>query len=297
MLELSAWRESWNKLRGEWETQSFANPQVNLCRWKDSEVSPAKITFRMDTVLRLTEHWTTPVYPIPGCRKARKTQTPRMIVMGMGNRHGNGDGVWYWLMHERLARAAQHHPIDNTKVATELDRTNEADTIFQALGDRAGNLLRQIPDGAGLRLADNAIGIGCRLWIEALFGHAFDLRDKAVRVSQSLPNYVPRNCQWDWDLGQPEVIDNPFAASLSLIEALTRDVESSLSLLPTEAREKFCFEQWEAGKSYKEINAALKRHPEWECFEDERAVRKPINAWAKRIKATPRKGQPGRRPK
>jgi hypothetical protein len=64
-----------------------------------------------------------------------------------------------------------------------------------------------------------------------------------------------------------------------------------------EARAKFCFEQWQACKSYKEINAALKRHPEWEDFEDDRAVRGPISAWAQRIGVKPRRGQPGRRAK
>jgi hypothetical protein len=68
-----------------------------------------------------------------------------------------------------------------------------------------------------------------------------------------------------------------------------------VSLLPNEARAKFCFEQWQSGKGYKEINAALKRHPEWEHFEDDKSVRGPIIAWAKRIDVKPRRGQPGRR--
>lgn len=68
-------------------------------------------------------------------------------------------------------------------------------------------------------------------------------------------------------------------------------------LTPNEARAKFCFDEWQRGKSLKEINADLNRHPEWESFDDPKHVRGPINAWGKRIGVEPRKGQPGRRPK
>jgi hypothetical protein len=68
-------------------------------------------------------------------------------------------------------------------------------------------------------------------------------------------------------------------------------------LTSTEARNKFCFEQWQAGKTLKELNAALKRHPDWDAFEDDKAVRSAINSWARRIGVRPRKGQRGRRPK
>jgi hypothetical protein len=68
-------------------------------------------------------------------------------------------------------------------------------------------------------------------------------------------------------------------------------------LTPTEARAKFCFEAWQAGASHKEINTALKRHPEWEHFNNAIKVRGPINSWAKRIGVKPRKGQPGRQKK
>jgi hypothetical protein len=73
------------------------------------------------------------------------------------------------------------------------------------------------------------------------------------------------------------------------------DVDQQLT--PHEARAQFCFDEWQSGKSLKEINAGLKRHPEWEHFDDERKVRGPINSWANRLGVTPRKGQPGRRAK
>lgn len=66
-------------------------------------------------------------------------------------------------------------------------------------------------------------------------------------------------------------------------------------LTTDEARAKFCFEEWQAGKTLKEINTSLKRHPAWEHFDNEKSVRGPINSWAKRIKVQPRPGQRGRR--
>jgi hypothetical protein len=65
-------------------------------------------------------------------------------------------------------------------------------------------------------------------------------------------------------------------------------------LTATEARNKFCFEQWQGGKTLKEINTSLRNDPEWEPYEDEKAVRSAINAWAKKAGQTPRRGQPGR---
>ncbi len=65
-------------------------------------------------------------------------------------------------------------------------------------------------------------------------------------------------------------------------------------LTPNEERAKFCFEKWQAGQSYKEINTALKRNQEWDHFESAASVRGPIISWAKRIGSTPRQGQPGR---
>ncbi len=76
---------------------------------------------------------------------------------------------------------------------------------------------------------------------------------------------------------------------------LVRLVEPQLTI--NEARSRFCFEEWQDGKTYKEINVALKHHSEWEHFEDEKAVRGPIESWGKRIGVEPRKGQRGRRAK
>jgi hypothetical protein len=68
-------------------------------------------------------------------------------------------------------------------------------------------------------------------------------------------------------------------------------------LTPIQARKKFCFDQWEAGKTLKEINVALKHHPVWESYADDKYVRRPINSWAKTIGVKPRAGQRGRRTK
>jgi len=65
-------------------------------------------------------------------------------------------------------------------------------------------------------------------------------------------------------------------------------------LTADEQRSKFCFEEWQRGQTLKQINAALKKHPEWDQFEDDKSVRGPIIAWGKRIGVSPRTGQRGR---
>lgn len=66
---------------------------------------------------------------------------------------------------------------------------------------------------------------------------------------------------------------------------------------PTDARNKFCFEQWEHHHAtLKEIRVSVAKRPEWEPLADERSVRGPINAWAKKIGATVTRRRAGRRP-
>jgi hypothetical protein len=81
----------------------------------------------------------------------------------------------------------------------------------------------------------------------------------------------------------------------SFAPALSNKQQSALT--PEQARAKFCFEQWQSGKTYKEINKALKEHSEWEHYDNEKAVRGPIKMWATRIGVIPRTGHPGRRAK
>jgi hypothetical protein len=73
--------------------------------------------------------------------------------------------------------------------------------------------------------------------------------------------------------------------------------QQAAALSPTDARNKFCFEQWESHhKTLKEIRVAVSKHPEWEQLADERSVRGPIYAWAKKIGATVTGRKAGRRP-
>src|SRR5690606_5656413 len=97
--------------------------------------------------------------------------------------------------------------------------------------------------------------------------------------------------------------DDPFpvvpcysiAKPLGELSAMTLDWASAETLTPTEARNKFCYEEWQRGQILKEINAAVKKRPEWEPYEDDRGVRSAIKAWADPRGLPIRKGQPGRR--
>jgi hypothetical protein len=243
VLDISAWRESWNKLRSECETQSFAHPQVALCRWRDSEFSVCQMEWRMDKELRLAERWER--LSLGGKSRSRVTRVLRSDVMGIVNRTMNGDGVMYWLMHERVARAAQRQAFDAKEVAAEFDRAHDVELIFHSLSARGGNLLRQVPAGAGFRLADGLSTTGPRLWVDILFAEALHLWDKSVRLTHWLPAYIPMNCQWrDFEPRKLEVLDSPFAVSVSLIEALTKGAAESI---PPEFRTRLLQKQ-EAAK-------------------------------------------------
>lgn len=76
---------------------------------------------------------------------------------------------------------------------------------------------------------------------------------------------------------------------------LCSEAAAEKPLTPADAKSKFCFDEWQRGQTLKEINNALKKHPDWEHFEDEKHVRGPIKAWGKRVGIEPRSGQPGRR--
>ena len=62
-----------------------------------------------------------------------------------------------------------------------------------------------------------------------------------------------------------------------------------------EERGKFCFDLWQRGYSYKQINEALTQHPKFQNFKTPYTIRGPISSWAKRHGLTPRKGKPGPR--
>ena len=53
-------------------------------------------------------------------------------------------------------------------------------------------------------------------------------------------------------------------------------IEASPPLTPTDARAKFCYEEWQRGQTYKAINAALDKHAEWESYDDPTDVRSAI---------------------
>jgi hypothetical protein len=63
---------------------------------------------------------------------------------------------------------------------------------------------------------------------------------------------------------------------------------------PSDERNKFCYEEWQRGKTLKEIWVETKRHGEWEQLGDLWAIRGPIKAWARKHGLAVRSGQPGR---
>ena len=142
-------------------------------------------------------------------------------------------------------------------------------------------------------------------WIEFNVDDGPKRRERLIKILDALRDNIceiERGDPSDPFLWLRESIDDAAAEAVNEMQHVADYVDELIGfiepdLTPTEARAKFCFEEWQAGKTYKEINVALRHHPDWEHFDDEKAVRGPINSWASRIGKEPRKGQPGKRAK
>ena len=73
-------------------------------------------------------------------------------------------------------------------------------------------------------------------------------------------------------------------------------MKEQAALSPKDARNKFAYERYMAGDTYKQIRLGIAKHPEWEQFSSDAAVRGAIAAWAKIIGVDIPKRQAGRRP-
>jgi hypothetical protein len=124
--------------------------------------------------------------------------------------------------------------------------------------------------------------------------HAALSRDGNLAVT-ALWHSVDRLAEWFTEhldaADLPSVMRDDFAKGVELFAAA---LAPEPELTPTDARNKFCYEQWQRGQTYKEIWAALKLHPEWEQVSDPKAVRGPIKAWAAKHGLDIREGQPGK---
>ena len=79
------------------------------------------------------------------------------------------------------------------------------------------------------------------------------------------------------------------------IHGAQRHADGGGAIGPNDARNRFCYEQWEAGRTLKEIWVDVKDHAEWEQVSEPAAVRGPINSWASKNGLIVTKRHPGRR--
>lgn len=97
--------------------------------------------------------------------------------------------------------------------------------------------------------------------------------------------------------GLRELHPSDLEAVLATEKNLTRlriQLELVPPLSPTDARNKFCYEEWQRGQTLMQVFIALKKHPEWEQVSDEKAIRGPIKSWATKHGLPVRKGDRGK---
>lgn len=94
-----------------------------------------------------------------------------------------------------------------------------------------------------------------------------------------------------------EAVHSVADAAMAQVYTLFQTGLEMKSLSIDDARNKFCYELWQAGHTYKEILLAVKSHPKWEQFSTPLAVRVAIKAWARKNNLPIRRGIRGRRPK
>ncbi len=218
----TSWLASWTKLRGEAETLSLTHTDVHLCLWQDVKFSVPQPNMRICNVLHLNDHW----FAASSKGNPTKTKIRRQLVMGIGALQSVGPSTW-WLMHGHLAKASQRSRGPDATVAMEMECASDVQKKFENLAEHASDLLRNIPNGAGIRLADDVAKVtGMYLWIMVLFDIAGLHAGDPTRVQGAFPSFVPANC-----LGA-EAMDvfpdlrvlrrNPFCESVAVIDWLTQ---------------------------------------------------------------------------
>jgi hypothetical protein len=193
-----------------------------------------------------------------------------------------------------------------------MERAGNVQTTFENLAEHASDLLRRTPDGAGIRLADDAAKVsGMYLWIMALLDIAGLPIGDSTRVQGWFPRFVPMNY-----LGA-ETLDvhpdlrvlrrNPFCESVAVIDWLTRKVITTRysvsefrlqhpALVRMQERDAWCFDQKRDGITLDKIVANLAQAApdrKWRKL-TRGGVRKAIGRHAALIGTPLPKGQGGR---
>jgi hypothetical protein len=108
-----------------------------------------------------------------------------------------------------------------------------------------------------------------------------------ARIAERDPSGMNLDDIRDWALAAAKRRDQ-------LADAIAKRMTKPQPVTPTDARNQFCYERWQAGDTLKQIWVAVNRDPEWEHYSAPAGVRKAINKWAKLHGLPVRKGQPGK---
>lgn len=183
-----------------------------------------------------------------------------------------GQARTQWSQAERLA----------AEIQTSVARWDEASAALYYVSQAVGVSLPSIMGGGGdlLHTAHEAARDFAEAVLERFWNADGETDAQRCRdLAEQLNGFVVPDL---WSRLQAE---SHAAGTIAPLEEL---------LTPTEARNKFCYEQWQRGQTLKEINVALKKHSEWERYEDDRGVRSAVKAWAEPRELPVRTGQPGK---
>lgn len=286
MSELDSWRASWGTVRGEADQLSLDHPRVDCYMWRSpNDLGDGQLarSLRFDEFWKdeWTQFWrdTDPA----GTRSGIAIR--RAAAMGIVAFHAFGNFHW-WLIQEKLARAAQRPSLDPDELRMETEQAEDVDVKFSNLADHAGYLLRAAPRAITAQLGIATEDDDQDSWLRLIFGECVKCESVSVFKTETFPLFIPTNCQWDAKLGPLYKLGhNPFRVSAILIDTLVVDRGSSELQSANDLRDEWMYRSKKNGKTHGEIRAILKSdHSDWDQLESEQAVGRAIDRYCERNK-------------
>lgn len=156
-------------------------------------------------------------------------------------------------------------------------------------------------DSVALSHVELAWNLGIRVYVVLLEADAGSAIARQWRIcgDLSIRELSLDNLEKHWAKVVADLLKLPkFGGALlemQIRKELARALESEPPLSPVDARNKFCFEEWQRDETKKTIRTVVNKRPEWEQLNADSSVDKAITAWSKACGIEQRKSGPGRK--